>query len=69
MTPRDAIAALYDTGRVGLVFGLCVVFCLFCFVFQYRVSLCSPCCPGIHFVDQAGLKLRDPLPLPPECWD
>jgi hypothetical protein len=25
-----------------------------------RVSLCSPGCPGTHFVDQAGLKLRKP---------
>jgi hypothetical protein len=24
------------------------------------VSLCSHGCPGIHFVDQAGLKLRNP---------
>jgi hypothetical protein len=24
------------------------------------VSLCSPDCPGTHFVDQAGLKLRNP---------
>jgi hypothetical protein len=23
------------------------------------VSLCSPGCPGIHSVDQAGLKIRD----------
>jgi hypothetical protein len=29
-------------------------------VFQDRVSLCSPGCPGTHFVDQAGLKLRHP---------
>jgi hypothetical protein len=29
-------------------------------VFQDRVSLCSPGCPGTHFVDQAGLKLRNP---------
>jgi hypothetical protein len=29
-------------------------------VFQDRVSLYSPGCPGTHFVDQAGLKLRDP---------
>jgi hypothetical protein len=40
---------------------------LFCFVlffvlvFRDRVSLCSPGCPGTHFVDQAGLKLRNPL--------
>jgi hypothetical protein len=37
--------------------------CLFCcllFVFQDRVSLYSSGCPGTHFVDQAGLKLRNP---------
>jgi hypothetical protein len=35
--------------------------CLFVFlVFQDRVSLYSPGCPGTHFVDQAGLELRDP---------
>lgn len=28
------------------------------------VSLCSPGCPEIHCVDQAGL-----LPLPLRCWD
>jgi hypothetical protein len=33
---------------------------LFCFVFRDRVSLCSPGCPGTHFVDQAGLELRNP---------
>jgi hypothetical protein len=32
--------------------------CLFVF-FQDRVSLCSPGCPGTHFVDQAGLELRN----------
>jgi hypothetical protein len=33
--------------------------CLFiCLVFQDRVSLCSPGCPGTHSVDQAGLELR-----------
>jgi hypothetical protein len=31
-----------------------------CFVFQGRVSLCSPGCPGTHSVEQAGLKLRNP---------
>jgi hypothetical protein len=29
-------------------------------VFQDRVSLCSPGCPGTHFVDQSGLELRNP---------
>jgi hypothetical protein len=43
--------------------------CLFCFVFQDRVSLYSPGCPGTHFVDQAGLKPEIRPPLPPECWD
>jgi hypothetical protein len=34
---------------------------LFCFfVFQDRVSLYSPGCPGAHFVHQVGLKLRNP---------
>jgi hypothetical protein len=28
--------------------------------FRDRVSLCIPGCPGTHFVDQAGLKLRNP---------
>jgi hypothetical protein len=29
-------------------------------VFQDRVSLCSPGCSETHFVDPAGLELRDP---------
>jgi hypothetical protein len=29
-------------------------------LFQDRVSLCSPGCPGTHSVDQAGFKLRNP---------
>jgi hypothetical protein len=44
-------------------FFFLVFFCfvLFCFlVFQDRVSLYSPGCPGTHFVDQAGLELRNP---------
>jgi hypothetical protein len=34
---------------------------LFSFVclFQDRVFLCSPGCPGTHSEDHAGLKLRD----------
>jgi hypothetical protein len=35
-------------------------FFFFSLVFQDRVSLCSPGCPGTHSVDQAGLKLRNP---------
>jgi hypothetical protein len=50
---------------VGFLFVcLFVLFCfvLFCFVllvFQDRVSLYSPGCPGTHFVDQADLELRN----------
>jgi hypothetical protein len=33
----------------------------FFFFFRDRVSLCSPGCPGTHYVDQAGLKLRNRL--------
>jgi hypothetical protein len=34
-------------------------FFFFFLVFQDRVSLCSPGYPGIHYVDQAGLELRN----------
>jgi hypothetical protein len=41
-----------------------------CVCFQDRISLCSPGCPGISSLDQAGLKLTDIcLPLPPKCWE
>ena len=36
-------------------------------VFQDRVSLYSPDCPGIHFVDQAGLELRNPPSASPSA--
>jgi hypothetical protein len=32
----------------------------FFFFFRDRVSLSSPGCPGTHFVDQAGVELRNP---------
>jgi hypothetical protein len=39
----------------------CFCFCFVClFVFQDRVSLDSPDCPGTHFIGQAGLELRNP---------
>jgi hypothetical protein len=50
-------------GTKGFGFFCFLVFCfgLFWFFgFRDRVSLCSPGCPGTHFVDQAGLKLRNP---------
>jgi hypothetical protein len=60
---------------VVFCFVFCFCFC-FCFFFWFgffvcldffffdRIFLYSPGCPGTHFVDQAGLKLRNP-----ECWD
>jgi hypothetical protein len=33
---------------------------LFWFFWFYRVSLYSRGCPGTHFVDQAGLELKNP---------
>jgi hypothetical protein len=45
-------------GKTG-VLSWSQTFCLFV-CFQDRVSLCSPGCPGTHFVDQAGFKFRDP---------
>ena len=39
--------------------GQCVIY-LFILDFRDRVSLCSPGCPGTHFVDQAGLEFRNP---------
>jgi hypothetical protein len=45
-----------------IVCGLFVSFFFFFFfflVFRDRVSLYSPGCSGTHFVDQAGLELRN----------
>jgi hypothetical protein len=40
---------------------LCVLLFVGLFVcFGDRVSLYSPGCPGTHFVNQAGLELRNP---------
>jgi hypothetical protein len=36
------------------------IFFLFIYLFRDRVSLCSPGYPGTHFIDQAGLELRNP---------
>jgi hypothetical protein len=48
-------------GNATLIFfkSFFVVVGFFVFVFVDRVSLYSPGCPGTHFVDQAGLELRD----------
>jgi hypothetical protein len=46
---------LEATGGFFFFFFFFVLFC-----FQDRVSLYGPGCLGTHFVDQAGLKLRNP---------
>jgi hypothetical protein len=47
----------------GNLLFVCFVFCLFVwlvgFDFRDRVSLYIPGCPGTHFVEQAGLELRN----------
>jgi hypothetical protein len=50
--------------RTQNLFSFLLLLLLYCFVlfsaFWDRVSLCSPGCPGTHFVDQTGLELRNP---------
>jgi hypothetical protein len=45
--------------KIHDVFGFSVVVVVLFLVFRDRVSLCSPGCSGTHFVDQAGLELRN----------
>jgi hypothetical protein len=42
----------------GMIFLFGFLFC-FVLLFQDRVFLCSPGCPGTHSVDQGGLELRN----------
>jgi hypothetical protein len=47
-------------GNLYLIYLIITSFIyLFILVFRDRVSLYSPGCPGTHFVDQAGLELRN----------
>ena len=36
-----------------------IYICIILFVFQDRISPCSPGCPETYYIDQADLKLRD----------
>jgi hypothetical protein len=55
------IALLCGLSKCYFFFVVVVLVFLFYFVlFRDRVSLYSPGCPGTHFVDQAGLELRNP---------
>jgi hypothetical protein len=53
-TTSTEISRLLTISIPVLVLALVLVF------FPDRVSLYSPGCPGTHFVDQAGLELRNP---------
>jgi hypothetical protein len=60
---RAATPLPKSTDGENLFFFLDLFFFFFFFfflVFRDRVSLCSFGCPGTHFVDQAGLELRNP---------
>jgi hypothetical protein len=48
----------YDSAH--LFFAWLVLVLVLVLVFRDRVFLYSPGCPGTHFVDQAGLELRNP---------
>ena len=52
-----SLALASISGPHHLIIAKDLFFCLF--VFRDRVSLYSPGCPGTHFVDQAGLELRN----------
>jgi hypothetical protein len=55
-----APGSVFDLKETSNNFLFCFLLFLFvCFVFQDRVSLYSPGCPGTYFVDQAGLELRN----------
>jgi hypothetical protein len=59
----DPIDICFNTQHIELMisFLFFLFVCLFvCLFFQDRVSLYSPGCAGTHFVDQAGLELRNP---------
>jgi hypothetical protein len=45
--------------EVGFELSFFLFFFFFFLVFRDRVSLYSPGCTGTHFVDQAGLELRN----------
>jgi hypothetical protein len=61
-SPGGAGLPLPSRGSMTTMLLFCFVFSFWGFflVFRDRVSLCSPGCPGTHFVDQAGLELRNP---------
>jgi hypothetical protein len=58
--PLAGLPYLVSVGEEALSLFCFLFFVLFCFVFLRQVSLYSPGCAGTHFVNQAGLELRNP---------
>jgi hypothetical protein len=56
LRPFNAVPQVVVTPAIKLLLFLFVCFLFF----RDRVSLCSPGYPGTHYVDQAGLELRNP---------
>jgi hypothetical protein len=59
MSGAQSVAALSHHSHTGTKEILINTLFFFFLVFQDRVSLYSPGCPGTHFVDQAGFELRN----------
>jgi hypothetical protein len=58
MFSRYLLKSFWIITSISFTLSLLICFSFFLFVWD-RVSLYSPGCPGTHFVDQAGLELRN----------
>jgi hypothetical protein len=56
---RDSNEEMFVPSVVLFLFFSFFFFLFVCLFFRDRVSLYSSGCPGTHFVDQAGLELRN----------
>jgi hypothetical protein len=65
---RQGLGMQRDTRLDWLSHFLFVLFCFVLFCFETGF-LCSPGCPGTHFVEQVASNSEICLPLPPKCWD
>lgn len=61
---EEYVMVTHVTSFLFMLFALWVLL----FVLFLRWSLQSSACPGTHFIDQAGLRLRDPPPSASQCW-
>jgi hypothetical protein len=61
----NAEPSLWSINIDFIVLCVCVCVCV-CFQNSFFFFCYSLCCPGSHFVDQAGLDSKIHLPLPPK---